>query len=40
MKTLMEYIGWKNVQSALRYIEAADPLGKHRIEAALHPPRN
>jgi integrase len=35
MKTLMEYVGWKNVQSAMRYIEAADPFGKHRIELAL-----
>lgn len=26
IKMLMEYVGWKNVQSALRYVEGADPL--------------
>lgn len=31
IKTLMEYVGWKNVQSAMRYIEVADPFGRHRI---------
>ncbi len=35
LKTLMEYVGWKNVQSAMRYVESADPFGKKRIEAAL-----
>jgi integrase len=35
LKTLMEYVGWKNVQSAIRYIEAADPFGQRRIERAL-----
>lgn len=35
LKTLMEYVGWKNVQSAMRYVEAADPFGKQRIESAL-----
>lgn len=35
LKTLMEYVGWKNVQSAMRYVEAADPFAKSRIEAAL-----
>lgn len=35
MKTLMEYVGWKNVQSAMCYVEAADPFGKRRIESAL-----
>lgn len=34
IKTLMEYVGWKNVQSALRYVEGADPFAKHRIESA------
>jgi integrase len=31
IKTLMEYVGWKNVQSAMRYIEVADPFARHRI---------
>lgn len=35
LKTLMEYVGWKNVQSAMRYVEAADPFGRRRIESAL-----
>ena len=35
VKTLMEYVGWKDVQSALRYVDAADPFGKHRIERSL-----
>lgn len=32
LKTLMEYVGWKDVQSAMRYVEAAEPFAKHRIE--------
>lgn len=35
LKTLMEYVGWKNVQSAMRYVDAADPFAKRRIEQAL-----
>lgn len=35
LKTLMAYVGWKNVQSAMRYVEAADPFGKRRIDSAL-----
>lgn len=35
LKTLMEYVGWKNVQSAMRYVEAADPFAKRRINNAL-----
>lgn len=34
IKTLMEYVGWKNVQSALRYVEGADPFARHRNERA------
>jgi integrase len=30
MKTLMEYVGWKNVQSAIRYVDVVDPFAKHR----------
>lgn len=32
IKTLMEYVGWKNVQSAMRYVDAADPFRRHRTE--------
>jgi integrase len=35
LKTLMEYVGWKDVQSAMRYVDAADPFGKAKIEAVL-----
>jgi integrase len=35
LKTLMEYVGWKNVQSAMRYVDEADPFGKHRVEKSL-----
>jgi len=35
LKTLMEYVGWKNVQSAMRYVDSADPFAKHRIERAI-----
>lgn len=36
LKTLMEYVGWKNVQSAMRYVEGSDPFGKLRIEHTLN----
>ncbi len=35
LKMLMEYVGWKNVQSAMRYVESADPFAKQRIERTL-----
>eukprot|EP01133_Synstelium_polycarpum_P019170 gene19170-22965_t len=35
IKTLMEYVGWKDIKSAMRYVEAADPFGKTRIERPL-----
>ncbi|WP_321904502.1 site-specific integrase [Burkholderia cenocepacia] len=35
LKMLMEYVGWKDVRSAMRYIDAADPFAQHRIETAL-----
>lgn len=35
VKSLMEYVGWKNVQSAMRYVEAVNPFGKRRIERAV-----
>jgi integrase len=34
LKSLMEYVGWKDVNSALRYLDA-DPFARLRIEAAL-----
>jgi integrase len=35
LKTLMEYVGWKNVQSAMRYVDVADQFSRLRIEASL-----
>ncbi|WP_232448086.1 hypothetical protein [Burkholderia ubonensis] len=32
---LMQYVGWKDVRSAMRYIDAADPFAQHRVESAL-----
>ncbi|MDB5763584.1 MAG: recombinase [Herminiimonas sp.] len=32
---LMEYVGWKNINSAMRYIDSPDPFGKHRTGASL-----
>jgi len=36
LKSLMEYVGWKDVQSAMRYIETPDTFGQQRIEQGLH----
>ncbi|GLQ99008.1 site-specific integrase [Dyella mobilis] len=38
IKALMEYVGWKDVQSAMRYIDVPDAFGQQRIEAALPSP--
>jgi len=35
VKALMEYVGWKDMKSALRYIDSADPFQQQRIEASL-----
>ena len=35
VKDLMEYVGWKDAGSAMRYIERADGYGRYRIEQAL-----
>lgn len=35
LKMLMEYVGWKDVRSAMRYIDTADLYGQRRIETAL-----
>ena len=33
----MEYVGWKNIQSAMRYVDGTDPFSKNRIERMLPP---
>lgn len=38
LKTLMEYVGWRDVQSAMRYVEAADPFARHRVERSISHP--
>jgi integrase len=35
LKTLMEHVGWKSAQSAMRYIERDDPFNRQRIERTL-----
>jgi len=35
IKSLMEYVGWKDIKSAMRYIDNGDKLVKDRIELAL-----
>jgi len=35
VKDLMEYVGWKDVRSAMRYIDRADSFAQHRIESGL-----
>lgn len=35
LKTLMQYVGWRDVRSAMRYIESADPFAVLRTEQAL-----
>ncbi|WP_151639313.1 site-specific integrase [Noviherbaspirillum aerium] len=35
MKTLMEYVGWRDVQSAMRYVDAADPFANYRRQSQL-----
>lgn len=35
IKSLMEYVGWRDVKSALRYMDTADPYKKQKIEASL-----
>ena len=35
VKALMEYVGWKDIHSAMRYLEGADGFGQARIEASL-----
>ncbi len=35
IKSLMEYVGWKNIQSAIRYIDSVDLYSQRRIELDL-----
>nr|WP_228738983.1 tyrosine-type recombinase/integrase [Xanthomonas euvesicatoria] len=37
VKALMEYVGWRDVHSAMRYLDGADPFARRRIEASLSP---
>jgi len=36
VKSLMEYVGWKDMKSALRYIELSDSFKQRRIEISLN----
>ena len=38
VKTLMEYVGWKDVHSAMRYIDGGDAFAQARIERGLATP--
>ncbi|NEX63353.1 site-specific integrase [Noviherbaspirillum galbum] len=33
LKTLMQYVGWKDVKSAMRYVDAADPFARSGLKA-------
>jgi integrase len=35
LKTLMNYVGWKDMRSAMRYIDSPDPFEQHRINITL-----
>lgn len=35
IKALMEYVGWRDVKSAMRYLDADDPFAQQRIERSL-----
>lgn len=37
MKALMEYVGWRDLHSAMRYLDGRDPFSRERIEASLPP---
>jgi integrase len=37
-KMLMDYVGWKDVHSAMRYIEPPDPFSQQRMEQSLSQP--
>lgn len=40
IKSLMEYVGWKDMKSAMRYIDTIDNYAKHKIEAVFHNQKN
>lgn len=35
LKSLMEYVGWRDIKSALRYLDASDPFRKGRIDRTI-----
>jgi integrase len=35
LKTLMKYVGWKDMKSAMRYIDEIDPFFRHKVKADL-----
>ncbi|MDE3108875.1 MAG: tyrosine-type recombinase/integrase [Acidobacteriota bacterium] len=37
VKALMEYVGWKDIHSAIRYIDSPDPFERMRIDKSLQP---
>ena len=37
VKALMEYVGWRDMKSALRYIDSNDPFARMRLESSLSP---
>lgn len=38
VKALMEYVGWRDVHSAMRYLDGGDPFARQRIEVGLQLP--
>ncbi len=38
VKALMEYVGWRDMRSAIRYLDGGDPFARQRIEASLPAP--
>lgn len=38
VKALMEYVGWRDVKSAMRYVDGGDPYAQRRIEQSLPSP--
>lgn len=37
VQALMAYVGWRDIKSALRYVERLDPFSRDRVESALLP---
>lgn len=38
VKALMEYVGWRDMHSAMRYLDGGDPFARQRIEVGLKSP--